>query len=69
MEAAAQMSSCCSSFFAANEHQFSDAVARRDLTRYYPRRVPCCAGSIPARFIMRCGNGELHPIRLRARGL
>jgi magnesium-protoporphyrin O-methyltransferase len=28
------MSSCCSSFFAANQRQFSDAVARSDLTRY-----------------------------------
>jgi len=31
------MSSCCSSFFAANQRQFSDAVARRDLTRYRGR--------------------------------
>src|SRR2546426_7310361 len=31
------MSSCCSSFFAANQRQFSDAVARRDLTRYRSR--------------------------------
>src|SRR2546423_14906344 len=28
------MSSCCSSFFSANQRQFSDAVARRDLARY-----------------------------------
>jgi SAM-dependent methyltransferase len=28
------MSSCCSSFFSANQRQFSDAVARRDLVRY-----------------------------------
>src|SRR5689334_17097076 len=28
------MSSCCSAFFAVNQRQFSDAVARRDLTRY-----------------------------------
>ncbi|HYU08726.1 MAG TPA: class I SAM-dependent methyltransferase [Gemmatimonadales bacterium] len=28
------MSSCCASFFAANQRQFSDAVARRDLKRY-----------------------------------
>jgi len=31
------MSSCCSSFFAANQGQFGDAVARRDLTRYRTR--------------------------------
>src|SRR5207245_9963237 len=31
------MSSCCSSFFAANQRQFSDAVARRDLMRYRTR--------------------------------
>jgi predicted RNA methylase len=31
------MSSCCSSFWAANERQFSDAVARRDLERYRTR--------------------------------
>src|SRR5256886_15302564 len=31
------MSSCCSSFFSANQHQFSDAVARRDLARYRRR--------------------------------
>ncbi len=31
------MSSCCSSFFAANQRQFSDAVARRDLSRYRRR--------------------------------
>src|SRR5256886_15745385 len=28
------MSTCCSSFFSANQRQFSDAVARRDLARY-----------------------------------
>ena len=31
------MSSCCSSFFSANQRQFSDAVARRDLARYRRR--------------------------------
>jgi len=31
------MSSCCASFFAANQRQFSDAVARRDLKRYRRR--------------------------------
>jgi magnesium-protoporphyrin O-methyltransferase len=31
------MSSCCSSFLAANQRQFGDAVARRDLTRYRGR--------------------------------
>jgi magnesium-protoporphyrin O-methyltransferase len=31
------MSSCCSSFFAANQRHFSDAVARRDLKRYRTR--------------------------------
>jgi SAM-dependent methyltransferase len=28
------VSSCCSSFFAANQRHFSDAVAKRDLSRY-----------------------------------
>jgi len=31
------MISCCASFFSANQRQFSDAVARRDLTRYRTR--------------------------------
>jgi len=31
------MSSCCASFLAANQRQFRDAVARRDLTRYRRR--------------------------------
>src|SRR3989442_2733149 len=31
------MISCCASFFSANQRRFSDAVARRDLTRYRTR--------------------------------
>src|SRR3989475_11140638 len=31
------MISCCASFFSANQRQFNDAVARRDLTRYRTR--------------------------------
>src|SRR5712691_13097632 len=31
------MISCCASCFSANQRQFSDAVARRDLTRYRTR--------------------------------
>ena len=50
------MSSCCASFFAANQRQFSDAVARRDLKRYR-RRGPDQTTRLLRDAILRAGNG------------
>jgi magnesium-protoporphyrin O-methyltransferase len=55
--AAALMSSCCSSFFAANQRQFSDAVARRDLTRYRTRG-PDQTTRLLRDAILGAGNGK-----------
>jgi len=51
------MSSCCSSFFAANQRQFSDAVARRDLTRYR-RRGPDQTTRLLRDAILGAGQGR-----------
>jgi len=51
------MSSCCSSFFAANQRQFSDAVARRDLTRYR-RRGPDQTTCLLRDSILGAGHGK-----------
>src|SRR3989442_12413364 len=51
------MSSCCSSFFAANPRQFSDAVARRDLMRYR-RRGPDQTTRLLRDAILGAGQGR-----------
>src|SRR5258708_32424745 len=51
------MSSCCSSFFAANERQFGDAVARRDLKRYR-LRGPDQTTRLLRDAILGAGNGK-----------
>ena len=51
------MSSCCSSFFAANQRQFSDAVARRDLMRYR-RRGPDRTTCLLRDSILGAGHGK-----------
>src|ERR1043166_3906801 len=51
------MSSCCTSFSTANQRQFSDATARRDLERYRKRGL-----DVTTRFlrdaILTAGNGR-----------
>src|SRR5260370_27731779 len=49
------MSSCCSSFWAANQCQFSDAVARRDLKRYR-QHGPDATTRLLRDAILRAGN-------------
>jgi SAM-dependent methyltransferase len=49
------MSSCCSSFWAANQWQFSDAVARRDLKRYR-QHGPDATTRLLRDAILRAGN-------------
>src|SRR5437879_13657233 len=51
------MSSCCSSFFSANQRQFSDAVARRDLARYR-RRGPDQTTRLLRDAIVGAGQGK-----------
>lgn len=51
------MSPCSSSFCAANHHQFSDAVARRDLKRYR-RRGPDPTTRLLKDAILRAGSGN-----------
>jgi len=51
------MSSCCSSFFAANQRQFSDTVAQRDLTRYR-RRGPDGTTRLLRDAILGAGHGR-----------
>src|SRR6201997_1384538 len=51
------MSSCCSSFFTANQRQFSDAVAHRDLTRYR-RRGPDPTTRLLRDSILGAGRGR-----------
>jgi len=51
------MSSCCSSFFSANQRQFSDAVARRDLARYR-RRGPDQTTRLLRDAILGAGQGR-----------
>lgn len=51
------MSSCCSSFWAANQRQFSDAIARRDLERYRTRG-PDATTRLLRDAILRAGNGK-----------
>jgi SAM-dependent methyltransferase len=51
------MSSCCSSFFVANQRRFSDAVARRDLTRYRSRG-PDQTTRLLRDAILGAGNGK-----------
>ncbi len=51
------MSSCCSSFFAVNQRQFSDAVARRDLKRYR-MRGPDPTTRLLRDAILGAGNGK-----------
>jgi 2-polyprenyl-3-methyl-5-hydroxy-6-metoxy-1,4-benzoquinol methylase len=51
------MSSCCSSFFAVNQRQFSDAVARRDLKRYR-MRGPDQTTRLLRDAILGAGNGK-----------
>ena len=51
------MSSCCSSFFTANQRHFSDAVARRDLTRYRSRG-PDQTTRLLRDAIIEAGNGK-----------
>src|SRR6266849_8330760 len=49
------MSSCCSSFWAASQWQFSDAVARRDLKRYR-QHGPDATTRLLRDAILRAGN-------------
>src|SRR5260370_15359188 len=49
------MSSCCSSFWAANKCQFSEAVARRDLKRY-GQHGPDATTRLLRDAILRAGN-------------
>jgi magnesium-protoporphyrin O-methyltransferase len=51
------MSSCCSSFFAVNQRQFGDAVARRDLKRYR-LRGPDQTTRLLRDAILGAGNGK-----------
>jgi 2-polyprenyl-3-methyl-5-hydroxy-6-metoxy-1,4-benzoquinol methylase len=51
------MSSCCYPFFAANQLQFSDAVARRDLKRYR-RRGPDQTTCLLRDAILGAGHGK-----------
>jgi len=51
------VSSCCSSFWAANQRQFSDATARRDLERYRTRG-PDATTRLLRDAILRAGNGK-----------
>ena len=51
------MSSCCSSFFTANQRQFGDAVARRDLARYR-RRGPDETTRLLRDAILEAGHGK-----------
>ena len=51
------VSSCCSSFWAANQRQFSDAIARRDLERYRTRG-PDATTRLLRDAILRAGNGK-----------
>jgi predicted RNA methylase len=51
------MSSCCSSFFAVNQRQFGDAVARRDLERYR-LRGPDQTTRLLRDAILGAGNGK-----------
>src|SRR5205807_1708722 len=56
-EAAVHVSSCCSSFWAANQRQFSDVTARRDLERYRTRG-PDATTRLLRDAILRAGNGK-----------
>ena len=51
------MSSCCSSFWAANQRQFSDVTARRDLERYRTRG-PDATTRLLRDAILRAGTGK-----------
>jgi SAM-dependent methyltransferase len=51
------VSSCCSSFWAANQGQFSDAIARRDLQRYRTRG-PDSTTRLLRDAILKAGNGN-----------
>src|SRR5690348_4742116 len=51
------MSSCCSAFFGANQRQFSDAIARRDLRRYRTRG-PDQTTRLLRNAILEAGNGK-----------
>lgn len=51
------MSACCSSFWAANQRQFNDAIARRDLERYRTRG-PDSTTRLLRDAILRAGNGK-----------
>lgn len=51
------MSSCCSSFCAANQRQFSDAIARRDLDRYR-KQGPDPTTRLLRDAILGAGNGK-----------
>ncbi|HVH68354.1 MAG TPA: class I SAM-dependent methyltransferase [Gemmatimonadales bacterium] len=51
------MSSCCSSFCAANQHQFGDAVAHRDLERYR-ERGPDATTRLLREAILSAGSGR-----------
>jgi magnesium-protoporphyrin O-methyltransferase len=51
------VSTCCSSFWAANQRQFSDATARRDLERYRTRGPDDTTRRLRDA-ILRAGNGR-----------
>lgn len=51
------MSSCCSSFWAGNQRQFSDATVRRDLERYR-RQGPDPTTRLLRDAVLRAGNGK-----------
>ncbi len=51
------MSSCCSSLCAANQRQFSDAIARRDLDRYR-KQGPDPTTRLLRDAILEAGNGK-----------
>ncbi|MGH9890975.1 MAG: methyltransferase domain-containing protein [bacterium] len=51
------MSSCCHPFFAANQRQFNDVAARRDLKRYR-RRGPDLTTSLLRDAILGAGHGK-----------
>jgi SAM-dependent methyltransferase len=55
---AQNMTSCCSAFFTANQRQFGEAVARRDLNRYR-RRGPDQTTRLLRDAIIGAGNGKI----------